>query len=206
MDSIDISWKPLFDRYQIDLDELYSNNKVFPPRDQIFRVFSMDVSDIKILLLGQDPYHGEGQAHGLSFSVPNKIKIPPSLKNIFKEINLEFPDRNYKFESGNLEQWFYREKIFLLNASLSVELGKPLSHIDIWDEFTNSVIKFISKKNKNCIYVLLGNYAKTKSQYIKNKSKIITGIHPSPLAHGFIGSNIFIQIEEMAGKQINWSI
>ena len=112
------SWKPLFDKFNINIDEIYAGSEVvYPEKEYLFRVFEMDVREIKVLLLGQDPYHGRDQAHGLSFSVPEGIKIPPSLRNIYKELQGEFPERNYKFHSGNLEKWFYREKIFLLNAS-----------------------------------------------------------------------------------------
>ena len=163
----------------------------------------MNVQEIKIVLLGQDPYHGLNQANGLSFSVQNDIKIPPSLKNIFKKLKLEFPERNYQFPHGNLEKWFDREKIFLLNSSLTVEKGKPSSHIKVWEKFTEDVIKYISLNNETCIFLLLGNYTKSKSNLIQNKENIITAPHPSPLARGFIGSNVFKQIEEKIGL-INW--
>lgn len=205
MDKVHKSWKPIFDQYEIDIDQIYIKNNVYPPKESIFKVFEMDVKDIEILLLGQDPYHGENQAHGLSFSVPSNTKIPPSLRNIFKELNLEFPERNYIFKSGNLEKWFYKEKIFLLNSSLSVIKGHPGSQMNLWEEFTNDVIKFISDNNETCIFLLLGNFAKAKSKFIKNKSLIINGIHPSPLARGFVGSNIFKKVETLLNKQIDWS-
>jgi uracil-DNA glycosylase len=205
MNKIHKSWKSIFDQYEIDIDQIYIKNDIYPPKESIFKVFEMDVKDIQILLLGQDPYHGENQAHGLSFSVPSNTKIPPSLRNIFKELNLEFPERNYIFKSGNLEKWFYKEKIFLLNSSLSVIKGRPGSQMNLWEEFTNDVIRFISDNNETCIFLLLGNFAKAKSKFIKNKSLIINGIHPSPLARGFIGSNIFKNVETLLNKQIDWS-
>lgn len=202
------SWKPLFEQYMFDdINEIYSlNSEIYPKKEHLFRVFEMDVREIKVLLLGQDPYHGPGQAHGLSFSVPDGVKIPPSLHNIYKEIQFEFPERNYKFNSGNLENWFYREKIFLLNSSLSVIKGKPGSMMDIWEDFTNDVIKFVSEQNDNCIFLLLGNFAKDKECFIQNKERIIKGVHPSPLSayHGFFGSNIFKQVEEKLNQKINW--
>lgn len=203
------SWKPLFSQYDFDIDELYSGSEiVYPKKEHLFRVFEMDVREIRVLLLGQDPYHGPGQAHGLSFSVPEGISIPPSLRNIYKELQSEYPERNYKFNSGNLEKWFYREKMFLLNASLSVIKGKPGSQMDIWEEFTNDVIKFISEQNKNCVFLLLGNFAKAKECFISNKKRIIKGVHPSPMAahHGFFGSGIFKKIEEILSENIDWSI
>ena len=96
-----ISWKPLFVQYKFNLCELYNNShKVYPPQELVFKVFEMDVKEIKIVLLGQDPYHKEGQSNGLSFSVTKDTKIPPSLRNIFKELKLEFPERNYEFKNG----------------------------------------------------------------------------------------------------------
>jgi uracil-DNA glycosylase len=171
-------------------------------------VFEMDVKEIRVLLLGQDPYHGPNQAHGLSFSVPSGVSIPPSLRNIYKELEIEYPERNYKFDSGNLENWFYREKIFLLNASLSVKRGKPGSMMDIWEDFTNDVIKFVSENNEKCVFLLLGAFAKAKGFYVKDKNKIVKGVHPSPLAahNGFFNSNIFKEVELKLGEIINWSL
>jgi uracil-DNA glycosylase len=203
------SWKKLFDRYNFNLDELYnSEDIVYPARELIFRVFEMNVKKARIVLLGQDPYHNPNQANGLSFSVPDKVKIPPSLQNIYKELCIEFPERNYEFNSGNLERWFTEEKIFLLNSSLSVIKNKPGSHMVIWNEFTDDVISHISKKNKNCLFILLGNFAKSKEKFIENKDNIITGVHPSPFSayNGFFYSNIFKKVEEKLGKEINWNI
>ena len=202
------SWKPLFDKFNISIDEIYSGSEVvYPEKEHLFRVFEMDVREIKLLILGQDPYHGSGQAHGLSFSVPEGLKIPPSLRNIYKELQGEFPERNYKFHSGNLEKWFYREKIFLLNASLSVIKEKPGSQMKIWEGFTNNVIKFVSEQNKSCVFLLLGNFAKAKECLISNKERIIKGVHPSPLSayNGFFGSGIFKKVEEILGTNIDWS-
>ena len=199
------SWTNLFNQYDINIDDIYEGGEVYPPKTMVFKVFQMDVKDIRIVLLGQDPYHGPNQAHGLSFSVPDGEKIPPSLKNIFKELILEFPERNYNFKSGNLEQWFTREKIFLLNSSLTVQRGKAGSDIKKWEAFTDQVIKFISEQNEDCVFLLLGNYAKSKNKFIKNKDKIVTEVHPSPLARGFVGSNVFKRIENVLGKEIDWS-
>ena len=148
------SWKPLFEQFEFnDIQQMYDGKDiVYPNQEHLFRVFELDVREIRVVLLGQDPYHGQGQAHGLSFSVPNGVVIPPSLRNIYKELQYEYPDRNYSFASGNLEPWFYREKIFLLNSSLSVLKGKPGSMMDLWEEFTNAAIKFISEQNDKCIF------------------------------------------------------
>ena len=203
------TWKKLFNRYDFNLDELYnSEDIVYPPKEQIFRVFEMNVKKIRIVLLGQDPYHNPNQANGLSFSVCDNVTIPPSLQNIFKEIKNEFPERKYVFENGNLERWFYEEKIFLLNSSLTVVKNRPASHMELWEKFTNDVIEFIDLNNNNCIFVLLGNYAKSKKIFIKNKHNIIQGVHPSPFSanKGFFNSNIFVEIENKLGKEINWNL
>lgn len=217
MHSIHESWLPLFEKhclfYNKTLDlpleikaQIIHDITVYPPEEQIFRIFEMNLEEIQIVLLGQDPYHGPNQAHGLSFSVPDGIKIPPSLKNIYKELQSTFPERNYEFNSGNLEKWFYREKIFLLNASLTVIGGKAGSHMKLWRNFTDDVIKYISENNNKCIFLLLGNFAKEKEKFIEDKLRILTCPHPSPLARGFIGSGIFNKVEEKLGKEIDWNI
>lgn len=216
MNKIHESWKEIFEKYNFILEQeliikqnhqMMELNNAFPHIDQIFRVFEMNVHDIQIVLLGQDPYHNPGQANGLSFSVNNGISIPPSLKNIFKEIQNEFPERNYVFSTGNIERWFLEEKIFLLNASLTVEKNKPSSHMKYWESFTNDVIQFISQKNNACIFVLLGNFAKSKQEFIDNKENIIYCVHPSPFSanKGFFGSQIFQKIEEKIGRTMNWN-
>jgi uracil-DNA glycosylase len=203
------SWNSLFELHQFNLNDLYSGpDIVYPKKEDVFKVFEMDVKDIKILLLGQDPYHGPDQAHGLSFSVPENVPIPKSLKNIYKELNNEFPERDYTFNSGNLDKWFYKERIFLLNSSLSVIKGKPGSHIHLWEKFTNDVIKFVSNYNNNCVFLLLGAFAKDKSRFIQNKDRIVIGVHPSPLSayKGFFNSDIFIKVETILGEKVDWSV
>ncbi len=212
METIHNSWLPLFEKYSFDLDALYStqmvcpDRQVYPPKHQIFRVFEMDINKIKIVLLGQDPYHGPDQAHGLSFSVPSFQKIPPSLRNIFKELKTCFPDRNYNFNNGNLERWFKEEDILLLNCSLTVEYGNPGSHMKIWEDFTNDAIHYISRKNPNCVFLLLGKFAQSKTLLISNQTNIVCAPHPSPLARGFIGSNCFTIAESILGYKIDWNI
>lgn len=157
MNNIHSSWKSLFDQYSFNLDILYDNNITFPPKELVFKVFDIDVNNIQIVIIAQDPYHAKGQANGLCFSVPSNVKIPPSLNNIFKELKLEFPDRNYVFSSGNIDRWFHHENIFLLNSSLTVLEANPGSHMKVWQDFTDDVIKFISEQNNNCIFLLLGS-------------------------------------------------
>ncbi len=208
MNDIHQSWKELFDDYNFNIDTLYSGkNTIYPKKEDLFKVFKMDVNDIRVLLLGQDPYHGDGQAHGLSFSVPDGINIPPSLQNIFKELKNEFPERNYEFKSGNLEKWFNREKIFLLNSSLSVIKGCAGSQMKIWEDFTDDVIRFVSEKNKKCVFLLFGNFAKAKEVFIKDKNRIVKCAHPSPMAskYGFFGSGVFKKVEEVINEKIDWS-
>lgn len=202
------SWNELFDDYNFNIDRLYSGkDTIYPKKEDLFKVFTMDVKDIRVLLLGQDPYHGEGQAHGLSFSVPDGISIPPSLLNIFKELKDEYPERNYKFTSGNLEKWFHREKIFLLNSSLSVIKGCAGSQMKIWEEFTNDVIRFVCEKNSKCVFLLFGNFAKAKEVFIEDKSRIVKCTHPSPMAsrYGFFGSGVFKKVEKVLKEEIDWS-
>lgn len=208
------SWKELFEKHKDLINELInelitcSNTPIYPPKEDIFKVFTMNVEDIKVVFLGQDPYHGKNQANGLSFSVNNNIKIPPSLANIYKELQNEYPEKNYEFTHGNLERWFVDEKIFLLNSALTVIHGKPSIFMKQWMPFTNDVIKFISENNKKCIFLLLGNFAKEKAKYVNLIERCIFGTHPSPLSayRGFFGSNIFMKLDEKLDEKINWSI
>lgn len=202
---IDPSWQPLFDQYDIDLDSLY-DGEVFPPKALVFKAFSIPVQEIRVVLLGQDPYHGKGQAHGLSFSVPKGVPVPPSLKNIYKELQLSFPTRSYSFLHGDLSQWFEREKIFLFNASLTVSQGQAGSHMNSWKEFTDDVIRFVDSHNQTCVFLLLGNFAKAKADLITHKHRIVTEVHPSPLARGFVGSGVFKRVEAVLGGPVDWSL
>jgi uracil-DNA glycosylase len=196
------SWLPLFNQYNFPLDEIYADVIVYPPRGDVFRVFEMPLHDIRLVILGQDPYHGPGQAHGLAFSVPRGVPTPPSLQNIFKELAAEFPERSYNFTSGDLTPWS-KQGIFLLNTALTVKGGQPNSHVDIWSDFTDDVITFIAE-NTTATFLLLGAAAKKKARFLS--SRAIQGVHPSPLsAHrGFFGSNIFKQVEAAVGP-IDWS-
>ncbi len=204
---MDPSWQPLFDNTKEDFEFLktFVDGEFYPPRDQIFTVFTMPIKSIKVVLLGQDPYHGPGQAHGLSFSVPVGVATPPSLRNIFKELVTEFPERDYKFEHGNLKAWHERN-IFLLNAALTVAPGQPNSHAAYWSKWTDKVIEYILEHNSTCIFLLLGSFAQTKANIIDNPQRWVFGVHPSPLsAHrGFFGSDIFKRLEEKVGAPIDW--
>ena len=189
------------------------NKKIifYPQGDKIFNAFNLTpLNNIKVVILGQDPYHGPNQAHGLCFSVPQSVKPPPSLVNIFKELDSDTgKKRNY--HDGNLEPWA-RQGVFLLNTTLTVEKSKPLSHRDYgWSEFTDRVISLISNKLENIVFILWGSFAQSKKQLIdSNKHLILTAPHPSPLsAHrGFFGSKPFSKTNNfLHSKQIdmvNW--
>ena len=210
-------WNELFDKYREDINNILTydirnntgiNKPIYPPEKDILKVFSMNVADIKIVLLGQDPYHGPMQANGLSFSVNPGVAIPPSLRNIYKELVAEYPDRNYEFSHGDISRWFYEEKIFLLNTSLTVTEGMAGRFMTQWKPITDDVIKFICENNDHCIFLLLGNHAKEKRAIINDDNRIVMGVHPSPLSasKGFFGSNIFVKVEEKIGNHINWSL
>ena len=204
-------WKPIFNKYENKINLIlnnYEHNIIFPHKELIFKVFEMNIVDIKLIILGQDCYHGFEQANGLAFSVNNSIKIPPSLKNIYKEIKNSYPEKNYIFNHGNLERWAKEENIFLLNCSLCVAQGKPGSFMEEWKIITDDIIKMIAENNKNAIFLLLGNYAKEKLKIINNHERCIICAHPSPLSayRGFIGSKIFKKIDEKLIDKINWSL
>lgn len=189
------------------------NKKIifYPQGDKIFNAFNLTpLNNVKVVILGQDPYHGPNQAHGLCFSVPQSVKPPPSLVNIFKELESDTgKKRNY--HDGNLEPWA-RQGVFLLNTTLTVEKSKPLSHRDYgWSEFTDRVISLISDKLENIVFILWGSFAQSKKQLIDSGSHLIlTAPHPSPLsAHrGFFGSKPFSKTNNfLHSKQIdmvNW--
>ena len=185
--------KPYFESLVAYLHEEKAAGKtIFPPGRQIFKAFDMTpVKDVKVVILGQDPYHGPGQAHGLSFSVPLGVTAPPSLKNIFKEIESDLGVRM----SGcpNLEKWA-SQGVLLLNAVLTVRSGEAASHSKIgWEQFTDAVIKYISDNCEGVVFMLWGNFARTKSALIDHsRHHVLEAAHPSPLARGaFFGCRHF---------------
>ena len=192
-------------------DEKAAGVKIFPPGSQIFRAFELTpVSQVKVVILGQDPYHGLGQAHGLSFSVPDGIPAPPSLKNIFKEIESDLGVRMSGYP--NLEKWA-RQGVLLLNAVLTVRSGEAASHSKIgWQEFTDAVIKYISDNCDGVVFMLWGNFARTKSYLIDHsRHHVLEAAHPSPLARGaFFGCRHFSQANNLltaSGKTpIDWTL
>lgn len=181
----------------------YQNKTIYPKGKNIFKAFEFTPpQDVKVVILGQDPYHGVGQAHGLSFSVPEGIAIPPSLRNIYKEIkddlNKEIPT------TGNLENWA-KQGVLLLNATLTVEASKAGSHQNKgWETFTDAVINQLSENNKNIVFMLWGNYAKNKGQIISNENHLILqAAHPSPFAahRGFFGCKHFSKANDYLKTQ-----
>ena len=187
------------------------NSKIFPPNSSIFRALEVvDFASVKVLILGQDPYHGLGQANGLSFSVNKEIKIPGSLKNIFLELknDLNIPIS----ENGDLTFWA-NQKILLLNSVLTVEESKPNSHKKLgWDKLTNRIISKLSERG-NMIFVLWGNSAQTKINLIdKNYNDILVAPHPSPLSayRGFFGCKHFSRINKIlvknGSREIDWNL
>ncbi len=175
--------KDYFLNLQSFVNQEYAIKTCFPPKHQIFSAFNLcSINDLKVVIIGQDPYHGQGEANGLCFSVNDNIKIPPSLRNIFKEVNA---DLNYTsiYENGNLQRWS-KQGILLLNATLTVEKDKAASHQKQgWETFTAAVISIINSEKSNIVFLLWGNYAKKVGLKINaNKHFILQGGHPSPLS------------------------
>lgn len=185
--------KDYFIRLKNDIRKEYNEKTIFPKADEVFKAFRLtDYDKIKIVILGQDPYHGENEAEGLSFSVKENIKFPPSLLNIFKELK---DDLGYDIpKSGSLEKWG-KEGVLLLNSILTVEKDKPLSHKKKgWETFTDEVIKKINDKKTPVVFILWGSFARSKKEFITNKNHyIIESVHPSPLSasRGFFGTKPF---------------
>ena len=191
------------------VNEVYNKEVVFPPKSEILRALSLtSYKDTKVVILGQDPYHGIGEANGLSFSVNDGVKLPPSLKNIFKEL---YDDLGISISSGDLSSWA-KEGVLLLNTVLTVKKDTPASHKDKgWEIFTDSIIKKLNEKEEPIVFILWGNLAKSKSVFITNpKHLVISSSHPSPFScrYGFFGSKPFSRTNNFlisnGIKPINW--
>lgn len=204
--------KEYFTRLKLFLIEEKKKHTVYPPGSQIFSAFNTTpFHAVKVVILGQDPYHGPGQAHGLCFSVPKGIPAPPSLQNIFKEIqnDLGVPIPNH----GNLEKWA-KQGVLLLNATLTVRANQAGSHQNKgWETFTDAAFKALSDHHKGLVFILWGNYAQAKIKIIDgNKHFILTAPHPSPLSanRGFFGCKHFSKTNRLLasiGKEpIDWSL
>ena len=204
----DIYNEEYFKELMLKVNDEYSNKIIYPPKNEVFNAFKLTpFTSVKVVIVGQDPYHGEGEAHGLSFSVRDGIKLPPSLKNIYKELNddLGVPIKT----SGDLSSWA-RQGVLMLNSSLTVEKDNANSHSKIgWQQFTDDIIKLIDNKKKDVVFILWGNYARSKKELIKN-NYIIESAHPSPFSayNGFFGSKPFSKcnnyLKSKGLKEIDW--
>lgn len=212
-EKLKIIWEsPGFNKFLNEIYKEYDNKTVFPPKEYIFNALKLTpYSNTKVVIVGQDPYHGEGEAHGLSFSVQDGIKLPPSLKNIYKELQSDLGiEPSLK---GDLTKWG-KEGVLMLNAVLTVEKDKPASHRNRgWELLTDYIIKVLNQKEEPVVFILWGNFAKEKAKLITNKNHcIITSPHPSPFSanSGFFGSKPFSRtnnfLKEHNLKEIDWTI
>jgi uracil-DNA glycosylase len=204
--------KPYFIKLMEDVNEEYQNSICFPPKELIFSAFNnCPFENIKVVIIGQDPYHGDGEANGLSFSVNDSIRIPPSLRNIFREINTDL-DSIFMPSSGNLESWA-KQGVLLLNASLTVRKDNPNSHKHLkWNLFTDAVIQKISDEKENVVFMLWGSFAQKKGAKIeREKHLVLASGHPSPMSANqgkwfgnkhFSQANLYLKQKNL--KQITW--
>lgn len=211
LEGVKKSWLPLLDNNELDkiIKKLNTyKTDILPTENRIFNAFKyFNLHDTKVIWIGQDPYIGCEQAMGLSFSVPKGCSLPPSLKNIFKELDL------WDQTKGDLTPWVKNNQFLMLNVTLTVFEGKSNSHQELWQDYTDKLIKDISDKTEKVIFLLLGNFAQSKIKYIDTKKHIIIkGIHPSPLSayKGFFGSGIFDKLddeyEKVFKKEIEWKL
>ena len=201
--------KEYFLKILYELRELYKVKTIYPQQKDIFNAFHLPYKDVKVVILGQDPYHGEGEAHGYAFSTHAK-KLPPSLKNIYKELYADLGiEKDYT--SGDLTNW-QKQGVMLLNTGLTVEKDKPNSHKNIgWHEFTDVLIQKLNEKDEPVVFIFWGNNAREKKKYITNpKHLVIESAHPSPFSanNGFFGSKPFSKTNEFLKKnnmkEIEW--
>ncbi|WP_207423698.1 uracil-DNA glycosylase [Desertivirga brevis] len=211
---IDESWKELlgeeFEKdYMVQLRAFLKAEKeegktIYPPGSLIFNAFNhTPVSQVKAVIIGQDPYHGPGQAHGLSFSVQRGVPIPPSLRNIFKELSTDIP--GFKIpDHGDLTKWA-DQGVLLLNATLTVRAGVAGSHQNKgWEQFTDTAIRKLADQKQGLVFLLWGKFAQSKAAYIDtNKHHVLKAPHPSPLAQGFLGCQHFSKTNVILGQQGN---
>ena len=201
--------KPYFKELSAFLSDAYETTTVYPPKTQVFSAFTTDLNDIKVVIIGQDPYHGPRQAHGLAFSVQPGVATPPSLINIFKEIHddvgASVPN------SGNLKRWA-KQGVLLLNNTLTVEAHKAASHrAKGWEQFTDAMIKMLSEERENLVFLLWGRDARAKKSLIDtSKHLVLEAAHPSPLSahNGFFGCKHFSKTNDYLRKhgkeEISW--
>ena len=210
---LSVIWNsPGFHKFMDIVNNEYQSKIIYPPKEDIFAALkNTSYKDVKVVIVGQDPYHGEGEAMGLSFSVHEGIKLPPSLKNIYKELE---DDLGIKpVNSGDLTKWT-KEGVLLLNATLTVVKDTPNSHSKLgWDKFTDYVIKKINAKDEPVVFILWGNFARSKKEFITNpKHLVIESTHPSPFSarNGFFGSRPFSKTNDFLIKNnikpIDWDL
>lgn len=197
--------KDYYKSLEKEINKRYETTTVFPEKQNIFKAFSLTKLDnLKVVILGQDPYHGFGQAQGLAFSTPANIKNPPSMQNILKEINSDLGKKSI-CEDGDLTPWA-KQGVLLLNTILTVEEAKPKSHHNLgWEVFTDNIIKYISDNCEDTIFILWGSPAISKTKLIdRKKHHILTAPHPSPLSsyRGFFGCKHFSQTNDIL-KSLN---
>ena len=201
-----------FKKMENELTEAYDTETVYPKKEEIFTALNLTPFDkVKVVIIGQDPYHGPNQAHGLSFSVKAGVKVPPSLVNIYKELESDMGMTIPK--DGNLEAWA-REGVLMLNNQLTVVAGKPMSHKNIgWDKFTSKIIELLNSKRENLVFILWGAPAQKKAKVVDQKRHhVIHSVHPSPLSvyRGFYGSKPFSQansfLQSHKIKPVNWNL
>ena len=201
-------WKLFFESNKdkiIEIEKEIDKDKFFTDKSIIYRAFHLcNLSNLKVVILGQDCYHGEGQANGLCFSVDEHIKNPPSLRNIIKEMKQDNIERINSDFSGLASQG-----VLFLNSSLTVKEKSPGSHMKIWEHFTDNVIKYISEEKEKVVFILWGNFAKNKIKMIKiEKHHILEGTHPSPLSAnrgGFFNKYYFSEVNKLLDIPIDWT-
>lgn len=211
-EKLKVIWEsPGFKNFYKRILHEYEIKEIYPPKDYIFNALKLtSYENTKVVIVGQDPYHGKGEAHGLSFSVQKGVRVPPSLQNIYKELNddLKIPPK----DNGDLTEWA-KQGVLLLNAVLTVEKDKAASHRNLgWEPMTEYIIKLLNLKNKPVVFILWGNFAKEKAKLITNHQHyIIMSPHPSPFSaySGFFGSKPFSKTNEFLIKNglvpIDWS-
>lgn len=192
------------------LQDEYAHKTIYPPKNEVFTALRLTPLDqVKVVILGQDPYHGPNQAHGLAFSVNPQCPLPPSLKNIYKELEDEYQTPISR--SGDLRDWA-RQGVLLLNPIMSVEAGRPLSHQNKgWETFTNEILKKLNEENRPIVFILWGNKARSAKRLLNNPNHLVLeSAHPSPLSasRGFFGSNCFQKanafLEAHGVQPIDW--
>lgn len=201
-----------FKKFYSLVESEYKSKTIFPPKDYIFNALKLTpYKNVKVVIVGQDPYHGVGEAHGLSFSVQKGIKVPPSLKNIYKELENDLGIT--PIQEGDLSYWAH-QGVLLLNAVLTVEKDKPASHRNLgWERLTDYIIKTLNNKEEPIVFILWGNFAKEKKKFITNsKHLVLTSAHPSPFSasYGFFGSKPFSKTNEFLKNSnmspIDWDL